>query len=547
MMSSDCPSKPFDRWTVILTHKAGVSMHPLLDRMPIVDKKTYDNLFNTNYIHDSLKPIENGNTNETAVVSHIVASKTSSPTSNTANTDNTDNSDIRIEIESSTPSPETEKIAKDISLSVERIEDNILQPATGPLRSGLSNSPREAENHQYIHRLCSFNNYFSFGIDAQIMAAFHQQRESCSWLFCCRCCSMSWVGIWSPLNCCLSCGSIPMHLRLSVLQKNEVVEKNLHNGANTTPMTPTGVRNNAFEGTSITKRYESFGPNYSWVPTSLTNNFLDDQSALILLNIPSYAGGRDIWGAKKEEELRRKALKSSDLDMNGVPNSTYARDTLYGASSVAAKSSDHVASSFPASINDGMLELCSFSSYFHMNNTVLELPGSRSTRLDQVSGLRIAINEGFSEYNPNANVGTDNEDDNDNDDDDDDDDDDHNSNYAPAIPSNSSNKNSRKMKVDTEVSLPLSASNEFEIEQKNNNAVYNAEHDIEKGTKRKSGGGKKSGSGDKLKKKPGYVPYNSSKRPGIYIQMDGEAWVQDSGFIELVRAQSVQMLVNDDE
>jgi len=112
-----------------------------------------------------------------------------------------------------------------------------------------------------------FNNYLSFGVDAQIQGWFHHAREgSCRPCFCCRPCNMAWMGCMGFTNC-VSCAS-----------------KNLNEA-----------------GVAIEVRNETG----RWVALPLPKNL----RSIVLLNTPTYGGGRFLWGRDPTNKSPRSPKK----------------------------------------------------------------------------------------------------------------------------------------------------------------------------------------------------------------------------------------------
>ena len=107
-----------------------------------------------------------------------------------------------------------------------------------------------------IRRECQFNNYLSFGIDAQIQYEFHEHREKKRYLYFSRICNMGWMTVWGAANllCCMARDLI-IKIEVPDLQTGEWREMTL----------PPNVR------------------------------------SIVLLNGTTYAGGRHIWGTSKSK------------------------------------------------------------------------------------------------------------------------------------------------------------------------------------------------------------------------------------------------------
>lgn len=97
---------------------------------------------------------------------------------------------------------------------------------------------------------CEWNNYLSFGIDANIQYDFHVHRENNRGLYCSRVCNMTWMGCFGFRNF-VCCKGKQLSLELEVRnEKNE------------------------------------------WVPLPYPPGL----KSIVLQNITTYAGGRKIWG-----------------------------------------------------------------------------------------------------------------------------------------------------------------------------------------------------------------------------------------------------------
>jgi diacylglycerol kinase (ATP) len=275
MQQVNCPFTPLDRWQLIINipREKREFMHPFLRSMPEISPEAYAD-------KASLLHAQHINPADAPSVTHNVTT--------TASNKGTD----RGSVDSQTSISPTTATASD------------------------KDTPDE------IHLLWSFNNYFSFGIDAQIMDSFHHHRERFPGCYCCRCCTMTWIGLWSPINCC-SCNKLPLRMDVDLLMPKST------------------------DGTD-----PAVG-DFEWVPSQLDAEALD---AFILLNLPTYAGGRNIWGADQ------------------------------------GKSSDLVTATTTPSTSDGKLEVLGFSSYTHMS-TAVALQTTRAQRLQQVIGARFRIRD----------------------------------------------------------------------------------------------------------------------------------------------------------
>jgi len=95
-----------------------------------------------------------------------------------------------------------------------------------------------------------FNNYLSWGIDAQIQNQFHVKRESCRQCFCGRICNMAWMGCFGFGNL-VTCAARELDASLEVRDENGL-----------------------------------------WVDVPIPPG----TRSIVLLNTPTYGGGRRLWG-----------------------------------------------------------------------------------------------------------------------------------------------------------------------------------------------------------------------------------------------------------
>jgi diacylglycerol kinase (ATP) len=105
-----------------------------------------------------------------------------------------------------------------------------------------------------------FNNYLSVGVDGQIMTEFHHHREGCRECYCCRCCTQGWFGYFGFKNL-ICCKAVQMELSLMARLPGSTDWTDI-------PIPP-GIR------------------------------------GVVVLNLQSYAGGRNIWGNHPSEHEPR--------------------------------------------------------------------------------------------------------------------------------------------------------------------------------------------------------------------------------------------------
>jgi len=162
--------------------------------------------------------------------------------------------------------PKQKKTSSKISLMPGTVQEK-KNPLPSDLESGEKLNERKEEKTADIDlkeektepRLFKFtyNNYLSFGIDAQISHTFHHHRENNRRCYCCRCCNLTCYGFAGFLAwfCCRS-KRLPMEVE-------------------------------------IRRTLDS-----DWEQLQLPNDF----RGLVFLNLPTYAGGRHIWGKPDTKE-----------------------------------------------------------------------------------------------------------------------------------------------------------------------------------------------------------------------------------------------------
>jgi hypothetical protein len=74
------------------------------------------------------------------------------------------------------------------------------RPPVAPTDSGIT--PRGDQDGVGAYFGSQWNNYMSWGVDAQIQASFHHKREACRMCFCCRPCNMAWSVNGAALKPC---------------------------------------------------------------------------------------------------------------------------------------------------------------------------------------------------------------------------------------------------------------------------------------------------------------------------------------------------------
>ena len=133
-----------------------------------------------------------------------------------------------------------------------------------------------------VRRELQFNNYLSFGIDAQIQFEFHEHRETHRHLYMSRLCNMGWITLWGAENL-LCCQARELLVRVEV------------------PDLETG----------------------EWREITLPPNI----RSIVLLNGTTYAGGRHIWGqsASRSDEYSGPPPAYNDglLELVGTENTLH--------------------------------------------------------------------------------------------------------------------------------------------------------------------------------------------------------------------------------
>jgi hypothetical protein len=155
-----------------------------------------------------------------------------------------------------------------------------------------------------VGREAQFNNYLSFGIDAQVQYLFHEDREAHRSCYCSRICNMAWMG-WFGAKNLFCCGARKLNIELEVRE------------------TPDGP----------------------WKRIELKPGL----QSVVLLNTPTYAGGRSIWGKKP----------SSRGEYEG---------------------------SIP-SVHDGLLEILATENMTHL--TLMMAKARRAIRIDQACEIKL--------------------------------------------------------------------------------------------------------------------------------------------------------------
>jgi hypothetical protein len=165
-----------------------------------------------------------------------------------------------------------------------------------------------------------WNNYLSWGVDAQVQSDFHDKREGCRECFCCRPMNMCCMGMVGAANFCCC--------RARTLEAE--VEIRDDEGRWTHVPLPPGLR------------------------------------SIVLLNTPTYAGGRFLWG------------KSRLVREGDAPSRKKAR-------------AYECATTVQQRLDDGLFEIVGVKDMLHLGLVMMGV--SRGIRLAQVSEARLTFLE----------------------------------------------------------------------------------------------------------------------------------------------------------
>lgn len=200
-------------------------------------------------------------------------------------------------------------VAEGYNVQAVELKDRGLDLPEVPLSESVGHSTTDSGPGSFFG--LEFNNYLSWGVDAQIQGSFHDKRESCRSCFCCRPCNMAWMGIFGAANFCCCQGS---ELDVSVEVRDD-------------------------QG--------------KWVAIPLPRGL----KALQLLNTPTYAGGRFLWG--KDNPKKPQPPKKWECQ------------------------------SQRQSADDGLFEIVGITGTFHLGMVMIQV--NRGIRLAQCNEARITF------------------------------------------------------------------------------------------------------------------------------------------------------------
>lgn len=210
--------------------------------------------------------------------------------------------------------------------------------------------PHAAERGAGAQFGSEWNNYLSWGVDAQIQSAFHDQRESCRCCFCCRPCNMAWSDSRAEresLECCVGDGAFrPCHAHALVCFHCLLTRMGLFGATNFL----------CCQGSELDVHIEVRDSHGQWVHVPLPPGL----RSIVLLNTPTYAGGRFLWG--RDNPHKPKPPRAFEC----APQRQSA--------------------------DDGLFEIVGVRSTFHLGMVMAQV--SRGIRLAQVNEARITFGTG---------------------------------------------------------------------------------------------------------------------------------------------------------
>lgn len=189
----------------------------------------------------------------------------------------------------------------------------------------------------------SFMNYLGVGVDAQTALGFHQLRENRPGLFFSRAVNKAWYVVSGAEDAIkASCAGLPQEITLIA------------------------------DGVEVP------------VPT--------DSQGIILLNIDSYAGGVPLW-SHGERLQRMRCRRHSDGDLldrqRSSPSDDFDSEDFAGELDYEEKLAKVTACDLPSSCQDGLLDIVSIKSIFHMGQVKVGL--SRAQLICQCSEVEIRL------------------------------------------------------------------------------------------------------------------------------------------------------------
>lgn len=192
----------------------------------------------------------------------------------------------------------------------------------------VGSSSTDSNSNSILRYTWAFNNYFSFGVDAQTMHSLHKHRENNRCCHQCRCCTMCWIGLLNTCDC-ITCANPDLNIQVEYL-----IPKPKDDPPSSS----------------------DFPGGYKWVPSKEATEH--QIGAFVMTNLPNYAAGRSAWGRDTNES-----------------NQPHPRDVIRSYTS--------------PDVNDGRLEVVAFDGYNHLAQ--MTLCGSRGYRLAQTHGVRVKV------------------------------------------------------------------------------------------------------------------------------------------------------------
>ena len=193
-------------------------------------------------------------------------------------------------------------------------------------------------------RTKSFMNYLGVGVDAQTALGFHQLRENRPGLFFSRAVNKAWYVMSGAEDAIkASCAGLPEQITLIA------------------------------DGVEVP------------VPA--------DSQGIILLNIDSYAGGVPLWSHGERQQRMRGRRRHSDSDLfdtqRSSPSDDFDSEDFAGELDYEEKLAKVTACDLPSSCQDGLLDVVSIKSIFHMGQVKVGL--SRAQLICQCSEVEIRL------------------------------------------------------------------------------------------------------------------------------------------------------------